>query len=144
VEFVVLFVPGEMFFSAALRAAPELIEESAVKGVILASPTTLLAMLKAVAYGWREQRMADNAQRISELGREVHERLARMVEHIGRLGHSLEKSVEAFNATVGSFNSRVMPSVQRLSDLGAAGPREVAMLEEVDNRPRLVASNGGT
>jgi DNA recombination protein RmuC len=143
VEFVVLFIPGEVFFSAALRAAPELIEESANKGIILASPTTLLAMLKAVAYGWREQRLADNAQRISELGRELHERLARMVEHLGRLGQSLEKSVEAFNSTIGSFNSRVMPSVQRLSDLGAAGPREVAIVEEVDNRPRLVASRGG-
>src|SRR5215469_213038 len=104
VEFVVLFIPGEVFFSAALCAAPELIEESANKGIILASPTTLLAMLKAVAYGWREQRLADNAQRISELGRELHERLARMIEHLSRLGLSLEKSVEAFNATVGSFN----------------------------------------
>jgi DNA recombination protein RmuC len=143
VEFVVLFIPGEVFFSAALRAAPELIEESANKGIILASPTTLLAMLKAVAYGWREQRMADNAQRISELGRELHERLARMVEHMSRLGQSLEKSVEAFNSTIGSFNSRVMPSAQRLSDLGAASPRELPDLEEVDNRPRLVASRGG-
>jgi DNA recombination protein RmuC len=140
VEFVVLFIPGEVFFSAALRAAPELIEESAAKGIILASPTTLLAMLKAVAYGWREQRLADNAQRISELGRELYERLARMVEHLGGLGRSLEKSVEAFNSTIGSFNTRVMPSVQRLADLGAAGTREVSLLEEVDNRPRLVAS----
>ena len=143
VEFVVLFIPGEVFFSAALRAAPELIEESANKGIILASPTTLLAMLKAVAYGWRERRLADNAQKISELGRELHERLGRMVEHMGRLGQSLEKSVEAFNSTIGSFNSRVMPSAQRLSDLGASSSREVAILEEVDNRPRLVASRGG-
>ncbi len=143
VEFVILFIPGEVFFSAALRAAPDLIEESANKGIILASPTTLLAMLKAVAYGWREQRLADNAQRISEVGRELHERLARMVEHLGGLGRSLEKSVEAFNSSVGSFNSRVMPSVQRLADLGAAGPREVPILEEVDNRPRLVASRNG-
>jgi len=143
VEFVVWFIPGEVFFGAALRAAPELIEESANKGIILASPTTLLAMLKAVAYGWREQRLADNAQRISELGRELHERLARMIEHLSRLGLSLEKSVEAFNSTIGSFNSRVMPSVQRLSDLGAAGPRDVPILEEVDSRPRLVASRKG-
>jgi DNA recombination protein RmuC len=143
VEFVVLFIPGEVFFSAALRASPELIEESANKGIILASPTTLMALLKAVAYGWREQRMADNAQRISEAGRELHERLSRMVEYLSRLGQSLEKSVEAFNSTVGSFNSRVMPSAQRLSELGAAGPREVAIVEEVDNRPRLVASRNG-
>ncbi len=139
VEFVVLFIPGEVFFSAALRAAPELIEESANKGIILASPTTLLAMLKAVAYGWREQRMADNAQRISELGRELHQRLTTMLEHLSRLGQSLEKSVEAFNSTIGSFNYRVMPSAQRLADLGTAGPRELPALEEVDNRPRLVA-----
>jgi DNA recombination protein RmuC len=143
VEFVVLFIPGEVFFSAALRAAPELIEESANKGIILASPTTLLAMLKAVAYGWREQRMADNAQRISEMGRELHQRLTTMVEHMSRLGQSLEKSVEAFNATIGSFNYRVMPSAQRLADLGAAGPRDLPDLEEVDNRPRLVVSRGG-
>jgi DNA recombination protein RmuC len=143
VEFVVLFIPGEVFFSAALRAAPELIEESANKGIILASPTTLMAMLKAVAYGWREQRMADNAQRISDAGRELHERLSRMVEHLVRLGQSLERSVDAFNSTVGSFNSRVMPSAQRLSDLGAAGPREVAAVAEVDTRPRLVVSRAG-
>jgi DNA recombination protein RmuC len=143
VEFVVLFIPGEVFFSAALRAAPELIEESAAKGIILASPTTLLAMLKAVVYGWREQRLADNAQRISEVGRELHERLTRMVEHLGRLGQSLEKSVEAFNGAVGSLNSRVMPSAQRLSELGAAGSRELEMIEPVDERPRLVASRGG-
>lgn len=143
VEFVVLFIPGEVFFSAALRAAPELIEESANKGIILASPTTLMAMLKAVAYGWREQRMADNAQQISDAGRELHERLSRMVEHLTRLGQSLDKSVDAFNSTIGSFNSRVMPSVQRLSDLGAGSPREVAVVEEVDTRPRLVARAGG-
>jgi DNA recombination protein RmuC len=143
VEFVVLFIPGEVFFSAALRGAPELIEESANKGIILASPTTLLAMLKAVAYGWREQRMAENAQKISEVGRELHERLSRMVEHLSRLGQSLEKSVEAFNSTVGSFSSRVMPSAQRLGDLGAAGVKEIPILEPVDERPRLVVSRGG-
>ncbi len=143
VEFVVLFIPGEVFFSAALRAAPELIEESANKGIILASPTTLMALLKAVAYGWREQQMAENAQRISQAGRELHERLSRMVEYLGRLGQSLERSVEAFNSTVGSFNSRVMPSALRLSELGAASPREVATLEEVDSRPRLLASRDG-
>jgi len=143
VEFVVLFIPGEVFFSAALRGAPELIEDSANKGIILASPTTLLAMLKAVAYGWREQRMADNAQRISEVGRELHERLSRMVEHLCRLGQSMEKSVEAFNSTVGSFNSRVMPSAQRLGELGAAGVKEMPILEPVDERPRLVMSRAG-
>jgi DNA recombination protein RmuC len=143
VEFVVLFIPGEVFFSAALRADPELIEESANKGIILASPTTLMALLKAVAYGWREQRMAENAQRISEAGRELHERLSRMVEYLSRLGQSLEKSVEAFNSAVGSFNSRVIPSAQRLSELGAASPREVAILEEVDSRPRVVALRNG-
>jgi DNA recombination protein RmuC len=142
VDFVVLFIPGEVFFSAALRAAPELIEDSANKGIILASPTTLLAMLKAVAYGWREQRLAENAQRISEVGRELHERLARMVEHLSGLGRSLEKSVDAFNSAIGSFNSRVMPSAQRLAEMGAAGPHEVDRLEEVDTRPRLVASRG--
>ena len=100
-------------------------------------------MLKAVAYGWREQRMAENAQRISEVGRELHERLSRMIEHLSRLGQSLEKSVETFNSTIGSFNSRVMPSAQKLGDLGAAGVKEIAMLEPVDERPRLVAARGG-
>ncbi len=140
VEFVVLFIPGEVFFSAALRAAPELIEESARRGIILASPTTLLAMLKAVAYGWREQRMAENAQRISEMGRELHGRLAVMIEHLERMGQALHKSVESYNSAIGSFNSRVIPSAQRLADLGAAGPRAIEMLEEVDSRPRLAAS----
>jgi len=139
-EFVVLFLPGEMLFSAALQHDPALIEDGAKRKVILATPTTLIALLKAVAYGWRHEQLTQNAQRISELGQELHERLATMTEHLGNLGNSLNQSVNHYNKAVGSFEQRVLSAARRFAELGAHGKKEIKQLDEVDSVARTVSS----
>lgn len=137
-EFVVLFLPGETFFSAALELDPALIEEGAKQQVILASPTTLIALLRAVYYGWRQEQMSENTRKIGELGQELHERIATMVEHLTRLGGSLGKSVEAFNSAVASFEGRVLPSVRKFEVLGAGSKKEIEELVPLDKNPRML------
>jgi len=117
-EFVVLFIPGENFFSAALAKIPTLIEEGTAKGVILATPTTLISLLKAVAHGWNQETMAENAKVISELGKELFERLNMMAQHLNRLGRDLEKSTNTYNQVVGSFERRVFSSARKFKELG--------------------------
>ena len=117
-EFVVLFIPGENFFSAALEHNPRLIEEGVAKGVILATPTTLISLLKAVAFGWRQETMAQNAEAISNLGKELYERISTMAEHLNNLGRHIEKSVSVYNQVIGSFERRVLASARKFSELG--------------------------
>jgi DNA recombination protein RmuC len=137
-EFVVLFLPGEMFFSAALQQDPALIEDAASRKVILATPTTLIALLKAVAYGWRQEQLADNAERISELGQQLHKRLAIITDHLVALGGALQKAVESFNRTVGSFESGVLPAARRFRELGVAGKQEIKQVEPIDSLARQI------
>ena len=137
-EFVVLFLPGEIFFSAALERDPALIEEGAQQQVILATPTTLIALLRAVYHGWRQEQMSENTRKISDLGRELHERTATMVEHLTRLGGSLGKAVEAFNAAVASFEGRVLPSVRKFEVLGAGSKKEIEELTPLDKGTRML------
>jgi DNA recombination protein RmuC len=137
-EFVVLFLPGEMFFSAALQQDPALIEDAASRKVILATPTTLIALLKAVAYGWRQEQLADNAERISELGQQLHKRLAIITDHLVALGGALQKAVESFNRTVGSFESGVLPAARRFRELGVAGKQEIKQVEPIDTLARQI------
>jgi DNA recombination protein RmuC len=120
-EFVVLFVPGESFLSAALEAEPTLLEYAADHHVVLATPTTLIALLRTVAYAWTQQTLADNAREIHALGRDLHERLITMSGHLDRLGRSLTGAVSAYNRAVGSLENRVLVSARRFGELGVAG-----------------------
>lgn len=136
-EFVVLFLPGEMFFSAALERDPSLIEFGADKRVILATPTTLIALLRAVFHGWRQERLARNAREICDLGQELFKRLADVGTHIDRLGRNLNASVDSFNKAVGSLESRVMVTARKFKDLDASQSGiEIEMLTPVDQSAR--------
>jgi DNA recombination protein RmuC len=134
-EFVVLFLPGEVFFSAALEQDPELIAYGAERRIILASPTTLIALLRTVHYGWRQEALARNAAEISALGRELHKRLGDFTGHLAKLGASLGSAVEHFNRSVGSWESRVLVSARKFEDLKAANPdlllQELGQIERV-------------
>lgn len=136
--FVVLFLPAESFFSAALESDPKLIEDAISKKVVLASPTTLIALLWAVAYGWRQQQLAENAQEISVLGKELFERMRTLVEHLENIGKGLGRAVDSYNKAVGSLETRVLPSARRFQELGAATGEEIVRLQPIDQAPRLL------
>ncbi|RJP78086.1 MAG: DNA recombination protein RmuC [Desulfobacteraceae bacterium] len=139
-EFVILFIPGENFFSAALSKIPELIEEGAQKNVLLATPTTLLALLKTVAYVWNQETAAENAKAIRDLGRELYDRLGLMTGHLERLGNDLERCIHSYNQTVGSFNNRVLVSAGKFPELGipVKNGKEKLSIQPVTAVPRKV------
>ena len=135
-EFVVCFMPGEVFLSAALEQDPSLLEFGVDQGVLLATPTTLISLLKAVAYGWNSEKVAESARQIQDLGKEVHERLGIFVGHIEKLGSNLATAVKSYNAAVGSLESRVLPSARKFEELGAASAKPLPELERVEVEPR--------
>ncbi|HEV8131131.1 MAG TPA: DNA recombination protein RmuC [Acidobacteriota bacterium] len=138
-EFVVLFLPGETFFSAALEQDPSLIEAGVAQRVILATPTTLIALLRTVAYGWRQEKLAQNAQEISDLGRDLYKRIADMISYWVRLGKSLGSAIEAYNSAVGSLESRVLVKARKFKELQAtSGGLEIEPLVPIDHVPRAI------
>jgi DNA recombination protein RmuC len=138
-DFVVMFLPGEMFFSAALEQDPTLIECGVEQGVIPASPTTLIALLRAVAYGWQQAAMEENARKISELGRNLYEAIRVLGGHFDNLGSRLRSSLDAYNQAVGSLEGNVLVKARRFKDLRAAnGGEEIAVLEPIDRVPRML------
>jgi DNA recombination protein RmuC len=138
-DVVVMFLPGEHLYGAALEADPTLIEDAMAKRVLIATPTTLLAMLRAIAYGWQQERVAESAQAISDLGRELHGRLVKLSSLFATLGTRLNSTVRAYNEAVGSYEARVLPAARRFEDHGSvAAGRELPELEQVTVSARSV------
>jgi DNA recombination protein RmuC len=135
-EFVILFIPGDQFLAAALAVQPQLIEQALADSVVLATPSTLMAVLKCVAFCWRQNQVAHNAQQIQELGAELHSRLATLLAHLLKVGQRLGGAVEAFNAAAGSLQRQVMPQARRLRDLGATADAPLEAPAEIDSAPR--------
>ena len=134
-EFVVLFVPGEVFFSEALKADPDLIEYGAERKVIVASPTSFIALLKAVSYGWRQEDLAENAEKMAKLGRELYDRIGTLAGHWQKVGKNLDSAVDAYNKAVGSLETRVLSSARKFRDLQVGGG-VVSEVEPIDHAAR--------
>jgi DNA recombination protein RmuC len=134
-----MFLPGEHLYAAALEADPSLLEDAMARRVLIATPTTLLAMLRAVAYGWQQERVAESAQAISELGRELHARLVKLSTLLSTLGSRLSSTVRAFNETVGSYEARVLPGARRFAEHGAvSADAELPQVDQVTVGARTV------
>ncbi len=139
-EFVVLFIPGDQFLSAALEIDPALLEDALARHVILATPSSFVALLRAVAYGWRQEALTRNAEEIQAVGQEMYARLSTFAEHLARLGRSLDSSVDSFNKAVGSYDSRVLPGARKFSELGVTGNDKPPEVEQIERATRHVAS----
>jgi len=135
-EFVVLFLPNDGFLSAAVEQEAEIIEFALKRNVVLATPATFYALLVAVAQGWKQEKLSENAQHMCALGQEMHERLAIFAEHLARVGGSLDKSVDHFNSAVGSFSTRVLPHARKLEELGAESHKTLTAPEAIDRKAR--------
>ena len=138
-EFVVMFLPGETFFSAALEQDTGLIEHGVLNRVIPASPTTLIALLKAINYGWNQEKLARNAYEISSLGKELHDRLRKLASHITAVGTNLDRAVEAYNQAVGSLENRVLVSARKFAELGAPAVEEIPAVEPIETTTRSLS-----
>lgn len=143
-DFVVLFIPGDQFLSAALEVDPRLLEDAMVDKVVLATPSSLVALLRAVAYGWRQETLAENAEQILGLGEELYDRLSTFADHLGKLGSHLRRSVDSYNSAVGSFDSRVLPGARKFSEMGMRRKKDLPEPEPVERLPRPVQGEADT
>ncbi|MFV1972801.1 MAG: DNA recombination protein RmuC [Thiohalobacterales bacterium] len=137
-DFVVLFIPGDQFLGAALDMDHNLLEDALTQHVILATPTSFVALLRAVAYGWRQEALAENAEAIREVGQQMYSRLATFGEHLSKLGRSLNSSVETFNKAVGSFDSRILPSARKFTEMGIKTRKTIPEPEQVEHTARSI------
>jgi len=137
-EFVILFIPGDQFLSAALNEEPDLIEYALSQQIILATPTSFVALLKAVAYGWRQMALADNAKEIRVLAEDLYARLATFVTHMNKVGRQLGSSVENYNKAVGSLERSVLPGARKFVELGVHPKKEMEKLESLEPVPRTL------
>jgi len=145
-DFVVLFIPGDQFLAAAVAEVPSLLEDSIRQHVIIATPTSFVALLKAVAYGWRQNALAENAARIQELAEDLYKRLARFGDHMARVGRSLGQSVDAYNSAVGSLERQVLPGARKFTELGLRPGREIEEMlpiEKLAREPRASEAADG-
>jgi len=141
-EFVVLFLPGDQFLAAALEADPALLDRAIRSRVLPVTPSTLIALLKAAAYGWRQESVSKNAAEISELGRQLYDRIATYVEHFEKVGHSLDAAARSYNAAVGSLEGTLLPGARKFADLGAKGAKELPAIEPVETALRGITKRG--
>ncbi len=139
-DMVVLFLPGESFYYAALQTDPGLFEYGIDSNVIVATPMTLIALLRAVAYGWRQEQIAENARQISSLGQELYDRICHLAEHFSRVGTGLNTAIGNYNKAVGTLESRVLVSARRFKELGSGSTKEVPAVEPVDALPRKMSA----
>jgi len=139
---VVLFLPGDQFLSSALAERPELLDDALRTGVIVATPSTLIALLKAVAYGWRQAAVAENAAQIRDLGQELHRRLTTFTSHIGRMGRQLGGAVDAYNSAVGSLERQVLPGARKFGELGVSIADPLAGPDPVEQAVRSLRASG--
>ena len=142
-EFVLLFLPGETFYSAALEIDPSLIEDGVGKGVIIATPTTLIALLKAVSYGWRQEQMAENAKEVSDLGKTLYDRLRTFTSHFADIGRGLDRALDSYNRGVGSLEGRVLRTARRFKERGALSGEDIEILEPLDKAARPLSLDEG-
>jgi len=140
-EFVVLFLASESFFSAALQFDPSLIEVGAEKGVVISTPTTLIALLRSIAYGWKQENLSRHAEKVSRLGHDLYKRIIDMSSHFSRMGRGLASAVDSYNRGIGSLETRVLPTARKFQELGAASSHlELEPLEVIEKIPRLLQS----
>ncbi len=139
-EFVVLFIPNDSFLAAAAEKDPDLIESALTKKVVIATPTTFIALLKAISFGWRQEMLAENAEKISALGQEISDRVATIVEHINNVGKSLRKAVESYNDATASFETRLLSSARKFKELGSGGKKDIEDMQTVDQLPRVIST----
>jgi len=137
-DFVVLFIPGDQFLSAALDQEPAILENALARQVILATPTSLVALLRAVGYGWRQEQLAENAEHIKTVGEELYGRLQTFTEHLQKVGRSLDTGLKHYNSAVGSFDSRVLPSARKFNEMGIAADKKIKQPNQIETAVRQI------